>query len=333
VELKSQAADRVVALILGWSEKELGNEPLYTNLHRFLDTDFRRDVKNLGLYGWLGSVSTSSKAESNEEFMVRFIQYLVERNYIHLKDAPILFSINSGKEDAALASLLQRFLAGKLAVANQTNVPAALNFVADPQALQRSWTGYLAGTDSYRAKLQQWEKQKELDPNLAKPEPSEVFDDCLGPLLDFSSVGETDHLTVKLALPIAPTHSNGKWNAARKQVLWTSNLETRNGTNYLPVLCYAGWSQPSEAFQKEHLGRVALTGDHLLQYNFWRVTLNQQQAEEWESMLKKSTSGADLQGALPTFRFADESQTRETSALGRELLATVLDEKPGGEDH
>jgi len=37
-------------LIIGWSRMELGRERNYERLRRFLDKDFRNDVKNLSLY-------------------------------------------------------------------------------------------------------------------------------------------------------------------------------------------------------------------------------------------------------------------------------------------
>src|SRR6185437_7244953 len=44
-----RGADQFTDLIIGWSRAELGHERGYQHLRKFLDTDFRRDVKNLGM--------------------------------------------------------------------------------------------------------------------------------------------------------------------------------------------------------------------------------------------------------------------------------------------
>ena len=78
-----QAADRLAELMLGWSQMELGREAGYDKLHQFLDVDFRRDLKNLGAYWWEGQLASSYKTNADEEFAVRFGQYLVRTRIFH----------------------------------------------------------------------------------------------------------------------------------------------------------------------------------------------------------------------------------------------------------
>ena len=143
----------------------------YQNLRRFLDSDFRRDLKNLSLYLWAGDISSLCKPEATEEFIVRFGQYLVERGYLRIADAPSIVQAFSSKDNARACLLLQAFLAEKLGVPPAGPMPKSLAFVADPAALQSSWDKFLSGTDAYRARLRQWEKERKLQAGCAETRP------------------------------------------------------------------------------------------------------------------------------------------------------------------
>ena len=69
-EQRFKAADRLADLFVGWSRMELGRERGYDKLRQFLDVDFRRDLKNLGEYGWAGQLASSYKTNADEEFIV-----------------------------------------------------------------------------------------------------------------------------------------------------------------------------------------------------------------------------------------------------------------------
>ena len=85
---RNAAADRLVDLLQGWLASKLGQEPGFDNLRRFLDKDFRRDVKNLILYAWSGNLASEYLAESEGEFLVRAGQYLCERGYAKPEEVP-----------------------------------------------------------------------------------------------------------------------------------------------------------------------------------------------------------------------------------------------------
>ena len=107
------AADQLSDLVLGWSRAEFRHEPRYQNLRRFLDGDFRRDLKNLSLYLWAGDVSSLCKPEATEEFIVRFGQYLIERGYLKVDDALALVPIFSGDDSGRACLLLPSAPGGK----------------------------------------------------------------------------------------------------------------------------------------------------------------------------------------------------------------------------
>lgn len=322
-------ADQLADLALGWSRAEFRHEPRYQNLRLFFDGDFRRDLKNLSLYQWAGDISSSYKPEATEEFIVRFGQYLVERGYLKVEDAPGLVQTFLSDDSGRACLLLQAFLAEKLGVSPAGPMPKSLAFLADAETLQKSWEKCLSGTDAYRARLRQWEKERKSAPNAQKPSPSDVVDDLFSTLATSGSTGEDASLTVRLSLASAPDHTNGEWDQSRSQVVWKSRIESKESTARLPAFCYACWTTPDAKFQVDHFGRAFLHGDELLQYCAWRSGLDDLQAGEWEKLLSGLQPGAGLMNALAAFRFSCTQPRSSTAAdFGKDLLKRVLDQEP-----
>ena len=301
-EKSFRAADQITDLIIGWTQPEFGRERGYPKLRQFLDDDFRRDLKNAGLYFWVGQISALSNTNAQEEFSARLGQYLHERGYVKLSDVPEISRIaTSDGTNAAvpLLHLIQRLAMEKMGQPASDPPPKSLAVLADPAALEQSWTQYLAGTDLYRDKIKEWEMKTNTDPGLKKPAPDELAGDLLDNLLTPFKLfaGRADHLTVKLALSHPPNHTNGRWQDG--QVIWEATLDE---TRPLPVLCYASWSDPQVEFQTSHFGQVILDGDELTEYCLWRNTLNAKQAGEWETILAGLHTGQKFRDQLETFR-------------------------------
>ena len=331
-ERRFKAADQLADLITGWSQTELGREPGYAQLHQFLNVDLRRDLKNVSSYWWEGELVSNYKTNASEEFAVRFGQYLFEHGYFTLGEFPGLVGELSGKDSQVLLRRVQRLVARKMGVAENKPVPALLAFLADETMIEKSFTNYLAGTDAYRAKLKQWEEEKKLKPDAKQPEPPDVVGDAFKNLVEFELFGgQPDHLAVRLSLPSPPVHSNGRWDETLKQVIWDTDIEGRTNAARLPFSCYASWVQVNEEFQKSHLGKVALTGDELTQYCFWRSSQDAQRGGEWDAFLAGLKPGTELLAKFDAFRFSDEQnltatngQQNITSARPRELLKNAL---------
>ena len=326
-----KAADQFADIFVGWSQMELGREPGYDKLRKFLDVDFRRDLKNLSLYCWEWQLASDYKTNATEEFAVRFGQYLLERGYFTVGEIPGLFRDVSSNDPQAMLLRIQRLIARKMGVPNASPVPPSLALLADETMMNKSFDKYLAGTELYRAKLKQWEKDKKLKPDTKKPEPSEAVNNVVGNLVEFNR--QDDHLTVHLSLPSPPVHSNGRWDEALKQVVWETHIEDRTNAKHLPFSCYASWAQADEDYQKKHLGKVALIGNELTQYCLWRSSLDMQWGDEWDAFLSGLQPGTDLIEKLDAFRFSSESGRAGTndqqtipsmSVYPRELLKTAL---------
>jgi hypothetical protein len=332
-ERRFKAADQLADLFIGWSRMELGREPGHDKLRQFLNVDFRRDLKNLSAYWWEGELASGYKTNADEEFIVRIGQYLFERGYFTIGEIPALFRNVSGDDSQALLRQLQRLVARKMGVPETEPVPASLAFLADETTMEKSFDKYLAVTSLYRAKLKQWKEDKQLKPDLKRPEPSEVASEAAGSLVQFDLFGQPDHLAVRLSLPSSPVHSNGRWDEVLKQVVWETDIEDRTNASHLPFSCYASWAQADQGYQKEHFGKVALVGDELTQYCLWRSSQDAQRGDEWDTFVSGLRPGTGLMEKINAFRFPGEPAQAGTngqpkiptsSVYPRELLKAAL---------
>jgi hypothetical protein len=330
-----KAADRLMDLIEGWSQAELGQEPGYDKLRQFLDVDFRRDLKNLSEYGWDGRLAGAYKTDAILEFAARFGQYLFERGYFTMGEVPRLFTDAAGENQQGLLQMIQRLVARKMGVPETAPVPASLNFLADETTLEKSFNKYAAGTDFYRAKLKQWEEDRKLKPDTKQPDPSEVAGDAVGDLIEFDSdlFGQPDHLAVRLSLPSPPVHSNGRWDETRRQVVWETEIEDRTSASHVPFFCYASWVKADDQYQIKHFGKVVITGDELTQYCLWRSSQDEKEGGEWDAFIASLRAGSGLAERIDAFRFSGEAAQAGTnsqekvfspSAYPRELFKTAL---------
>ena len=322
-----RAADQLTDLVIGWSKTEFGRERDYKKLRKFLDEDFRRDLKNAAQYFQLGNVVSLSDTNAPDEFTARFCQYLYERGYLKLSDAPEIYLIlNASGDDssARILRLVQRLAAEKMGIAATNPLPKSLSILGNPDAFEKSWERYLSRTDLYRAKVREWELKKKTNPKLAEPKPLDAPDDLMTDLLGgFGGGGESDHLTVKLALAHAPNQTNGKWQDG--QIVWTADLEADRP---LPEFCYARWSNPDAQFQSAHFGTVILDGDELSDYCLWQNGLEEKQARDWETFLAGLQPSAELRNKIEIFQFTagmvDKTAGTNQLNLGRKLLLDAL---------
>jgi hypothetical protein len=346
--------DKTVDLLVGWLGSQLSGEEGFGRLREFVDKDLRLDLKNFVVYAWMSRVLRAHKAkkEANEELMVRILQYFAERDYFSPKELPTIgrFAIEAVEHDSPdrLLSFVQRFLAAKMGVPADKPIPKALAFLSSEEAAKKSLEAYLRTTEEYKQRLREWEKQRKTTTQATQPGPLELID---GPDIDlpifeldlFGSSGQ-DSLSLKLAAAAKPWATNGAWDANTGKVGWSSTLR---GGKDLPVLCYALWSRPDEAFQKARFGKVVLDGPELASYCLWREGLARKEAREWRAFLASLKPQADLKKKLQAFRFSHEppaaqaegKQSKSYAQTAIDLIARDLPdpetqpaEKPGKPD-
>ncbi len=342
VEDAMKKADKTVDLLVGWLESELAGEEGLKKLREFMDRDLRLDVKNLVVYAWMSRVLSAHKAkdEANQELMVRILQYFAERDYFSPQELPTVgrCAIEAFTHDSPgkLLSLVQRFVATRMGVPADKPIPTSLAFLASEETARKSMEAYLETTEEYKERLRKWQEERKTTTQATRPSPSELID---GPDIDlpifeldlFGSRGQ-DKLSLKLATGRRPWVANGTWDANDGSVAWSSTL--REGKD-MPVLCFALWSRPDEAFQKAHFGKLVLDGAELASYCLWREGLAKNEAAQWRAFLASLKPRPELKQELKAFRFshelaaeADGKQLKTYAQTAIDLIASSLPDAP-----
>jgi len=306
--------DKFVDMLIGWFEQELGQEPNFMQLRSFMDNQLRHDLKTLGVYAYVENTLPVllPSSRTSDVVAMQATLYLIEHGYLagpedlwqlEHEETQILHKLEGLSE-----KWLTRLMATKLGVPVDQPIPHALDFLADNKKLEASFDRYIAGTEAYRSALEKWEMGNRNAPEKERPEPMELYMDgqSMGPLLlvfGYASPESPGHLSISLATGIEPWTTNGRWNPENGTVDWDRGLPADPSW---PLLATARWSQPDEAFQKAHLGRVAVMGGELSDYGMWRQSLTEQEGREWDSLLVHLNPGPELPEQLKAFRFSDE---------------------------
>ena len=336
VDKRQRAADRMADLLAGWFAAELAGQPEFAELQQFLEDDFRQDLKNVSLYGWAYNIVSAHADDAEQACVMRVGQYLSERGYFKPDQLPVMTRAIADleKEDPAkLLGLIQRFIAGKMGIAEDQPLPECLDFLATTSAIEASSSSYLRGTDEYKRLLESWEAVRASNPEAEKPKPSEVLGELVTEALlsNFNLFGGgSDKLAVTLESAIEPFQTNGSWDETVKQVNWSQRLAARDSEQTeFPTLLYALWSIPNETKQKDRFGQVVLDGQALGEYCLWYRGLAAQEATEWDKFVTSLQPGNDLVGRLSEFRFSHEradgaDEQYDLASTPRDLILSAL---------
>jgi len=242
-------------------------------------------------------------------------QYLVERKYVLASEVPSLVRALKNEDEKAILAMLETVLRRKCRLEDKSTIDALVSLLSNIDRAKASWEALLRTTPEYARLVQ--ERRKEEDRvrreggqvDAQEVAPSKVADDLLTgavpPLLDIGN----DVLRVVLHVEGELVYSNGEYDAGKMQVAWSGKLgdeegKTSESAAVLPVVCTAAWAKADEKYQKEHFGRVALTGQNLLEYCLWRQALSAKRAKEWDTFLDKLRPGPALAKAAEEFRFS-----------------------------
>lgn len=306
--IRRQAANQLAGLVAGWMEQEAGRDPQFPRLKQFLDRDLRRDLVNLGVYGWANAMNAGDSKDEDNEFLVRVGLYLGERGYFAPSDVPRLTESIIFGDGTTFFAHVQRLAARKMGVADDQPIPASLAFLGDPNRVKTSLEKYVRSTDLFRERIDRWKIVKKEHPDAEEPSPMRLLADLACRTVagtDFQlNLGEPrDRLELTLFCGEKPFSTNGRWYETRSAVTWSKTLRPERT---LPLVCFAQWSTPDRAFQERHFGTVLLTGTALAQYAIWRQTLKPQEAAEWERFLGGLSPGAKLKASVEGFRFSTD---------------------------
>ncbi|MHC4180564.1 MAG: hypothetical protein ACYSWU_23945, partial [Planctomycetota bacterium] len=299
------AADKLADLAIGWFESELGQEPNFDRLKKFLDEDLRQDLKNLAIHGWTAEAVDGYKSDTQAEFLLRVGHYLYERGYLSPKDLPGLARAVWWDEDPApLLKHVQRLVASKMGVAAEEPLPDSLALLSDLQRMEASFSKYVQTTDLFKRRLEKWEEEKKSNPDASKPTPDDLLVELVGDLVfKFRLFEEDDVVELKLVTGQEPYATNGQWDDQAAAVNWSNTMRPDAP---LPVFCFALWSRPDRGFQQARFGKVLLVGEDLAEYVLWYRGLKAKEAKEWAGFIAGCKPGADLKAAVEAFRFSND---------------------------
>lgn len=325
------AVDRVVDLLIGWLEYELGDDPNFASLKTFCNEKLRSDFKNMAIYFWLSDI-LREHAES-EEIIIRMIHYFIERGYFGPKQ---MYMTSLAGDEELVLRLIRQLIANKMGYSSDEIAIERLGFLSDFEQVEESMERYIRTTDFFK-KAWEVKKLQENDPNAKPPTTSEIFDSTLdGTLFDLDIFEPTYKVEVKLTCPNVPCYANGEWDEQAGQVVWLSEIAE---DMKLPTFFYASWSEPNSEYQQEHFGQVVLTGEDLARYCVWRENLDKQEGREWDSFVQSLNPGEDLQERLNAFKFSSDrhkgldTKQSDLARNTRELiLAGLKSEKEKNEE-
>ena len=98
-------------------------------------------------------------------------------------------------------------------------------------------------------------------------------------------------IELTLHCKVKPFSTNGTWEEPTGSVGWAEGLPPEDG---LPLMLYAFWAVPDDAFQKARFGKRILESDSLARYVLWRTALTPPEAREWTEFLATLKPGAEL---------------------------------------
>ena len=322
LQARQDAADTLTTLLLGWFCSEIKADPAFGKLEKFVDNDFRRDMRNLAVYCWTaGAVKASrperlsEQAESDDvEFIVRVARYFTERDYLTPAMLPELVRIVEQHDADRFVKLIRTLVASRMEIQGDEQAAQRLSFLKDLDRAKHSLDKYLAATDEYKTFLKKWEQEHKDDADATQPEPGELLGQLVSRILGLGP-GPNDQLEVKLACPTRPVATNGVWKEDAKQVVWSSEINAvdKPPPPAMPALFYAFWSAPDEEFQRKHFGKVVLEGKPLAEYCVWRKGLSEAEGKQWDEFVSSLTPGNDLPKRLDAFHFAGEPKPPATN--------------------
>jgi hypothetical protein len=209
------------------------------------------------------------------------LQYLEERGYLRIDELPR--DLAAIVDDGRVEEIVVRWLARGMGREGDAELRKRLSDLLD-------------GSDSEEKLARAYEKagiDREALEARMKTLPSGLVP------LDFG----TDPLVeLILRTGVEPVDTNGFWSEKERAVRFETTLDAGH---VLAPLAYALWSVPDDAWQKAHLGRVAVEGEKLLDLALWEAGLAPEPRAAWDRALDALDPAKDLRAQLRAIRVTD----------------------------
>lgn len=276
-----------------WLQQTLGNTPQYDQLQKFLNTGFKKDVKNVFFIMWnyynqkLNVSGDDEKFDmiigTEESFAQVITQYAIEKEYIlPEKDYPLLFKTAEGcsssviMEGAIMESSGTQLLARENLKRRFDYSQEQIDPVFDPNGLESC-----IESDPLFLQFQEEQRFQRQDPNYVA-----TVEDFLYSLIGIDLIfPATDQIKIEFSTGAEPFNTNGVWDTNSGIISWSTETIERDNVPKLPRIAYANWVNPDIKFQEEHFGKVLINGLDLGEYCLWYAALEQKDRIEWDEFL------------------------------------------------
>lgn len=312
-------ADQLAELVALWFASEMKDEPRLPALLTFIRGPFREDMRNVSLYFWMPQTARNGRKGGEnhaEEFAVQGAQFLSERGYLKVGDLPVLLGAMSRQQERDVTPalrLIQRLAATRMGVAQDQPAPESLGFLGDAKRVTGSYERFRQ-TKVYRDWLAAIDVKRvtgKVEPRLDAFDRDQPVESMVQRMAGLALWFGEDKVELTLHCNVKPFATNGTWEEPTGSVGWAEGLPPEDG---LPLMVYAFWTVPDEAFQKSHFGKRILESDKLGQYVFWRTTLTPPEAREWAKFLATLKPGGELLPRVKAWRFAADRALPEGEA-------------------
>ena len=260
--------------------QELKGEKGADRLAAFIESDFRRDAKDILFYLAVGSVSQlpmDAEAESDHDrtfgLLAFALQLAEERGYLKVKDVLGLLGGDDQRRKEALLSFVARKMGRELDDGLRTKLTALGSTWGDGPAFERA-------LKSHGMTKEQFEKTAS----------------AIGNVVAFNIFNEDAGLRYVLVVPPGADRvlTNGRRRDEGRRIEWADEIDKR------PVgrVPYALWTVPDAAWQTQHLGRVAVRDGELQAYVVWELSLSPDKLAAWLAAVDRLDPKGDLEAQL-----------------------------------
>jgi hypothetical protein len=322
------AIDRLVDLVVGWFDLQLKDAAHHAAVRRFLNQEFRQDVRNVAFYVWLAAsddrpdavmVETRQEPRRLPDKMIAAAEYLVEHEYV-ASVSTLAVGISNASTPADQLRTLRRLIAAKSGL-DAAKADEYFPFLADEATARKSWGEFLRTTPEYATKKKMWKPDPQKPDQVDGPDPLIVLDALTTQAVTLDIFDDRDELRLTLTVPRAPHETNGDFEGAAAPtaggtVTWHKHLHSRRE---LPTVCFASWTVANERFQTAHFGKVAVDGDALAKFVEYFGRLNPPHQAEFAAHLKALEQGDALRGRARDFHFTTPADDEAEFLVGKML--------------
>lgn len=286
--------DTAVDLVDGWVTHTLADTPQYAQVRRFINTEYRRDLKNLLLIvhqvysnmNLLSSLEHDGQIEISDEteeilsadFAVRVFQYAVQKEYLVPEaDLPLL-----ERSEGSLLGLSDS-ASGNIDVLIRQNLKRRFGYTdaqIDPVLDAEAFEAYVRTVPVF-VKFQQAERLRRQDPAYTA-EMNEFVEAVFG---NFDFFADSDQVNIRLETGVEPLQTNGRWNEEKGTVLFNGEAVARSDLPKTAQQVYAFWAVPEDTAQRARFGRVLLEKEPLVDYCLWYKGLGEPDRGAWDAFL------------------------------------------------